>query len=184
MPLSHCTRLHLDLSLVPGTLTVDHLLGLPEHHAAGQEQEEAREKHAEEDEEVDVRLVLAEVDDSIRRVGGSGDDQVEPRHLQLVRGVRQHYHQPVAHPTHYEQRVWVRHRHKRHQSRRMLLGQLVDGVVGRGGGGGVVGGVASVAGGGLDKAEGGVDGDVVDAGVGVDAHGEDVVKRRKVQVHI
>ena len=57
--------LHLPLTQLPGAPRVKCLLHLPQHHAQGQEEEEAGEEDGEEDEEVDVGLVLTEVQDAI-----------------------------------------------------------------------------------------------------------------------
>ena len=77
---------HLDLSAMPRPAPVERLLRLPQQDAGGEEQEEAREEHGEEDEEVDVRLVLAEVDDAVRRDGRARQQHVEPRHLHIQIG--------------------------------------------------------------------------------------------------
>ena len=77
---------HLDLSAMPRPAPVERLLRLPQKDAGGEEQEEAREEHGEEDEEVDVRLVLAEVDDAVRRDGRARQQHVEPRHLHIQIG--------------------------------------------------------------------------------------------------
>jgi len=118
--------MHLNLPAMSRAASVDRLLRLPHQHTGSEEQEEAGEEHREEDKEVDVRLVLAEVDDAVGCVGRAGHHEVEPRHLQPVSGVGQHQDQSVCDAADHQEHVRVGHRHEGHQPGRSPLSQLID----------------------------------------------------------